>query len=45
MNRGIQEFYYSKKVPDRGVKIAGVKALPSNATGLVDVNNIEPPAS
>jgi hypothetical protein len=41
MNRGVTEFYYTKKVPSRGISIAEITALPSTPADLVDINDVD----
>ena len=38
-NRGIQEFYYTKTLPQNAVAIAQVKAAPASVSDLIDVTN------
>jgi hypothetical protein len=38
-NRGIQEFYYTRKVPSRAIKIAEVRTSPFTPAQLVDISN------
>jgi hypothetical protein len=39
---GVQNFYYSKQVPDRAISIARVLATPSRPSDLTDINNTAP---
>lgn len=39
MNRGVQEFYYTRTLPSRSVAIAQVLTPPTSPASLTDVNN------
>lgn len=39
MNRGIQEFYYTRTLPARSIEIAQVSTTPASPASLTDINN------